>query len=141
MSKSKIPDALRRIIIEQFEPHCVYCQSDRDTMGTIFTIDHIIPESEGGKTERGNLCFSCWDCNRIKSNKLGGVDPISQKFTDLFHPQRQNWSEHFHWSSDGLRIVGKTATGRVTIEALQLNREGLSNARARWVDSGWHPPK
>jgi hypothetical protein len=30
------------------------------------------------------------------------------------------WSDHFRW--EGVRVVGQTATGRVTVAALDMNR-------------------
>jgi hypothetical protein len=38
----------------------------------------------------------------------------------LYHPRRQRWADHFHLE-DG-QIVPFTATGRVTVTLLQLNR-------------------
>lgn len=34
-----------------------------------FTIDHIIPKSQGGKTSWENAVICCVDCNRYKANK------------------------------------------------------------------------
>ena len=36
----------------------------------LLKIDHIIPLSRGGMTERSNLQTLCWKCNRSKSNKM-----------------------------------------------------------------------
>jgi len=58
----------------------------------------------------------------------------------LFNPRIQVWGEHFAWSKDGIRIVGRTACGRATVETLRLNRELAVLARRRWVSVGWHPP-
>jgi hypothetical protein len=41
----------------------------------------------------------------------------------------------------GDRIVGLTATGRATVEAMNLKRPSLVKARQLWVQVGWHPPK
>ena len=38
-------------------------------------------------------------------------------------------------------MVGRTATGRATVEALQLNRDELVEARELWIAAGWHPPE
>jgi hypothetical protein len=59
----------------------------------------------------------------------------------LFNPRRQQWSRHFRWSDDGTVIIGLTACGRATIEALKLNNELAKQARALWRDAGIHPPK
>lgn len=53
----------------------------------------------------------------------------------------QVWSEHFAWTDDGLRIVGKTAVGRATVIALRLSDDpDAILVRSYWVLAGWHPP-
>ncbi len=59
----------------------------------------------------------------------------------LFNPRYENWSDHFAWSQDGERVIGKTSTGRATVSALNLNRPSLVAARRAWVQVDWHPPK
>ena len=54
----------------------------------------------------------------------------------LFHPRRQRWQDHFEWSKDGEQVIGRTAVGRSTIIALQLNRELVVNARRLWLSAG-----
>jgi len=44
--------------------------------------------------------------------------------TPPFHPRRQRWHDHFAWTSTW-RIVGKTATGRATIQAMGMNRPAI----------------
>jgi geranylgeranyl pyrophosphate synthase len=58
----------------------------------------------------------------------------------LFNPRRQKWSRHFVWSEDGTLIIGKTACGRATVVALQLNNPIAVLVRQQWVAVGWHPP-
>jgi len=59
----------------------------------------------------------------------------------LFHPNQQTWEEHFQWNDEGTLIIGITATGRSTVEALKLNNILLYEARDFWVRAGWHPPQ
>ena len=141
MSKIPIPSDLRQKITRHFRYRCSYCQTQQGLTGAMLTIDHIILESLGGMTLAENLCLACWDCNRIKHNRVAAIDPMLNKTVPLFHPQQQNWSEHFAWSADGVRIIGQTATGRATVIALRLNRRSLVQARHKWVLAGWHPPE
>lgn len=48
------------------------------------------------------------------------------------------WKEHFRW--DGVRVVGLTATGRATINALRMNRAIILAIRAEEEILGRHPP-
>jgi len=50
--------------------------------------------------------------------------------------------EHFAWSEDGVRILGKTPIGRATVKALCLDSDfDALEVRSYWVQAGWHPPK
>jgi hypothetical protein len=104
-------------------------------------VEHIIPEAAGGLTEEANLWLSCSKCNLHKADRTEVPDPHTGEKVALFNPRLQVWSEHFEWVEDGTIIAGKTAIGRATVEALNLNRTVLVIARQRWVAAGWHPPK
>ena len=86
MSKTRIPASLRLSIFEQFESRCAYGQTQQQISGVRLTVDHIIPESLGGKTETDNLCLACWDCNLYKASRIAVFDDISQSVVRLFHP-------------------------------------------------------
>lgn len=47
---------------------CQYC-SDLVTIKNV-TMDHVIPQSKGGRTTWENLVASCHDCNNKKGSKL-----------------------------------------------------------------------
>lgn len=140
MSKSRIPNTLRRQVAKHFKNRCAFCQTQQEISGIKLTIDHIIPELLGGKTEFGNLCLACWDCNITKSTYVTGIDPLSGETVRLFHPNNQTWSAHFQWSEDGLLIVGISPIGRATVATLGLNRVELVHSRQYWTRGGWHPP-
>jgi 5-methylcytosine-specific restriction endonuclease McrA len=104
-------------------------------------VEHIIPEAADGLTEESNLWLSCSKCNLHKADRTHVLDPQTREIVPLFNPRQQIWSEHFEWLQNGILISGKTAIGRVTVEALNLNRTVLVIARRKWVAAGWHPPK
>jgi hypothetical protein len=110
-------------------------------MAVTFEIEHIIPVSADGQSVFENLCLACPMCNRYKANRQIVVDAITHQETALFHPHLQSWEEHFCWSEDKSEIVGQTATGRATVEALRMNRSALVRVRHLWVILGEHPPK
>jgi hypothetical protein len=86
------------------------------------------------------LWLGCRLCNAFKSDPTQGTDPETEQQVRLFDPRRQHWSEHFEWSQDGTRVIGKTLTGRVTVLCLQLNNSIAVMVRHEWVKAGWHPP-
>jgi 5-methylcytosine-specific restriction endonuclease McrA len=104
-------------------------------------IDHIIPLSKGGVTEFDNLCLACHRCNLFKHALTELEDPLTGEIVPLFNPRRQNWSDHFAWADDGIHLLGLTATGRVTVIALNMNNDVILDARRNWVRVGWHPPE
>ena len=99
-----------------------------------------MPVTEGGESTPANLALACFHCNRRKSNKHVAVDSETHQIVPLFNPRLSNWVDHFIWSSDGLRIVPRTAIGRVTVSLLQLNRERILHIRAADVTVDRHPP-
>lgn len=103
-------------------------------------MEHIIPLSAAGSSDVSNLCLACYRCNEFKGAKVKAVDPLSGKIVGLFNSRTQQWQEHFAWSEDSLRIMGRTACGRATIRALRLNRELLIQARKIWMLVSLHPP-
>jgi hypothetical protein len=109
-------------------------------MGVTFEIDHIVPRSAGGETRAKNLCLSCPPCNRHKAARLGARDPKSGEEVSLYHPNNQAWDDHFTWNEDGTRLVGLTAVGRATVEALSINRPQIVQLRRYWVTLSLHPP-
>lgn len=125
MSRSYIPQALRRRVAAQAGQRCGYCRTDSLLVGTIFEIDHIVPESFGGKTEEENLWLACPTCNGNKSNRIAAVDPGTGETVRLFDPRSQRWTEHFTWNAAGDEIVGLTPTGRATVTARPSSSTGL----------------
>lgn len=131
---------LRRQIEQDAGHRCGYCLSSRRITGAPLDVEHIQPVSLGGGNERENLWLACHRCNRFKSNRTRAPDPLTGESTPLFNPRTQLWTEHFSWSRDGAEIIGQTATGRATIDALQMNNDYVVESRRFWVIAGWHPP-
>lgn len=141
MSKAYVSKALRLSVAAEAKYRCGYCHLQEAVIGAELEIDHIVPESLGGRTETANLWLACSPCNDRKGDRIGGLDPETYDYVRIFHPRTQQWPDHFVWSADGERMLGRTATGRATIVALDLNRPVLVRARRLWVVAGWHPPR
>ena len=103
-------------------------------------MEHILPKSLGGSDERSNLAAACYRCNEFKGVKTHVKDPDSGQLVALFNPRIQKWTDEFAWDNGGTHIVGQTATGRATVIGLRLNNDQLVEARAIWIEFGWHPP-
>ena len=140
MSRRYITVTEESQIIERANRLCEYCQCSMDYSTQPFVIDHIVPISENGKTTLDNLAFCCGGCNGHKYAKIQAIDPVSRELVPLYNPRKQNWQNNFVWSEDFLQVVGMTAIGRATINALQMNRSGVVNMRKLLLMAGLHPP-
>ena len=77
----------------------------------------------------------------IPSPQTQARDPLTGRWVSLLDPRRQNWSQHLAGSEDGTLVIGKTACGQDTVEALQVNNLTVVIARGHWVKAGLHPPE
>lgn len=140
MARPKIPDPVKAEVRARAGSVCEYCHTDETWQYVPFTIDHVIPLSLGGATTEENLALACFHCNRRKGKAKRATDPVTQQDIALFNPRTDSWREHFVWSADRLEIIPLTATGRATLQALELNRERVKRIREADVAVGRHPP-
>ncbi len=141
MPRNKTPETLQEQVRQRAKGLCEYCHTSEQWQYVRFTVDHVVPRSRGGADSLDNLALACFHCNRRKSNHLIGIDSQFGTEVPLFNPRSDRWDNHFIWSADGLLIIGLTATGRATVEALILNRERVINIRAADKEIGRHPPR
>ncbi len=113
---------IRAQVRERAQNACEYCHLHQDDSPlAALHVEHIIPKTHGGSDNIDNLALACIDCNLHKGTNLTGIDPETDAVTELFHPRRQSWEDHFEWQ--GIYLAGKTATGRTTIRVLNINSE------------------
>lgn len=74
--KKGITNKLRFEVLKRDDFTCKYC--GRKSPQVILEVDHVMPESNGGKTEKENLVTCCFECNRGK-----GHAPLSIVSTQL----------------------------------------------------------
>ncbi|MFM6582085.1 MAG: HNH endonuclease, partial [Dolichospermum sp.] len=115
----KIPNSLRQLVIQRAKDRCEYCCLSQAGQAATFHIDHIIPVVAGGATTSDNLALACVSCSLRKCARQSVTDPETQKEVSIFNPRQQLWTEHFRW--DDVRVVGLTATGRGTVEVLDIS--------------------
>ena len=139
-----IPKSLFQSLRQRAKYRCEYCHYPEILSSAPLSIDHLQPQSLGGDDSIDNLALACRRCNEIRYNFTSGIDPETQTEIPLFNPRDQEWSEHFIWSVDALRIVGQTDTGRATCHRLDLNDDRrtepfIQNARRQWIIAKLHP--
>ncbi len=130
----------KQIITARAAGCCEYCRSQERYATQTFSVEHVVPRQDGGRTSLENLALACQGCNNHKYTKTTASDPLSGAMVPLFHPRRERWVDHFAWDSTYTIVIGLTPTGRATVHALQLNRPGLVNLRRILVAAGEHPP-
>ena len=139
-TSERISSSLRHQVSEQARGLCEYCRCPAHFTNASFHCEHIRPRNAGGRTALDNLAWACPWCNAHKYTKTHAQDPHTGRRVPLFNPRRQQWSRHFAWSEDFMYVVGRTMTGRATVEVLHLNRSQLLNLRRLLHAAGEHPP-
>ncbi|MGH7966294.1 MAG: HNH endonuclease [Candidatus Binatia bacterium] len=140
MARQAIPRAVRRLVRDRAGNRCEYCQHPASHACSPYACEHVLPSARGAGNTPAELAWACPACNSHKYTKTDACDSQTGRVVPLFNPRRQRWSRHFAWSEDFLLIVGRTATGRVTVETLHLNRPELLNLRRALRAIGEHPP-
>lgn len=138
---SRISKKIRQRVCQRAGNHCEYCLSQQEFVMGSLQIDHVIPAAAGGSDKEENLCLACELYNQYKWKKTEETDPESGQHVPLFNPRKQRWNDHFNWSASGAEVVGLTAIGRATVNALRLNNDLAVTVRKNWIRAGWHPPK
>jgi HNH endonuclease len=141
LARSKISDSIQDQVRQRSGYLCEYCHASELWQYVKFTVDHVIPVTQGGTDDLENLALACFHCNRRKTNRLSAIAPRTNQAVPLFNPRCDRWREHFTWSADGLLIVGLTDIGQATLESLAMNRERVIAIRAADREIGRHPPK
>jgi 5-methylcytosine-specific restriction endonuclease McrA len=87
----------RRGVLERDNYTCIYCGVSARSNGTsvdTFTIDHIIPAAQGGKSSWVNTACACYDCNHMKGNQT----PTQIGFDMLWEPKTPRTN---YWVASG----------------------------------------
>jgi 5-methylcytosine-specific restriction endonuclease McrA len=119
---SRMNAVTRNLVHRRAGFRCEYCglQQDQSPLAALH-VEHVLPRKHGGNDDIDNLALACVDCNLHKGSNVAGYDPETGDLTELFHPRRQSWPDHFE--RQGVLIIGKTAVGRTTAAVLHLNSE------------------
>jgi len=127
---------LRSQVITRARWRCEYCQAPQAGSAYIFHLDHILPRVKGGMTVLENLALACAPCNGAKREKVAAIDPRTRKAVRLFNPRTDRWEDHFRWNGLRTQVVGRTAIGRATVQALRFNDPLQQGARHFWKLAG-----
>ncbi len=133
-----IPATLRRWVIQRANNRCEYCGISQIGQVATFHIDHVIPVVAGGETTAENLALACVSCSLRKGARQKIEDAETGEVVYIFNPRQQRWNAHFAWN--GVEMIGLTAIGRATVQALDLNRSTMLAIRAEEELRGRHPP-
>ena len=107
-------------VVHRAQNCCEYCRIAQELIPFHpFHVEHIIAKQHGGNDEPDNLCLACDRCNAYKGPNLSAIDPVTNRVSELFHPRRNSWQDHFAFH--GSTIVGLTSIGRATVRLLNMN--------------------
>ena len=140
MLSKHVSQFMRHRVRERAKELCEYCHAPTNFASASFHCEHIIPRKVGGESALDNLAWACPSCNSAKHTKTHARDPQTGQRVPLFNPRLKKWNRHFMWSDDLLLIIGRTRTGRATVEALNMNRFEQVNLRRALRGSREHLP-
>jgi hypothetical protein len=83
-----IPQRLHNEVMMTDNFTCVYC----GRRGTDMTIDHFIPQSQGGPDMLANLMTACMPCNLRKSDKPAHEVRMAPRYGRFSRAVRSTWS-------------------------------------------------
>lgn len=129
---------MRAEVVRRAGNRCEYCGLAQVGQEAQFHLSHIVPLHEGGSATPDNIALACVSCSFRKGARRVAVDPLTGKTVPLFHPRMQSWGEHFEWKA--VRVAGRSATGRATMQLLKLNRVLAQSIREEDQSRGRHPP-
>ena len=99
-SYSGVPNQLapfsRRNLYRRDRGMCQYCGSRPGHSD--LSIDHVLPRSQGGRTDWRNCVLSCQRCNRKKRNRT----PVQASMRLLTQPEAPRWSPMFELAGEEL---------------------------------------
>lgn len=116
---------------------CEYCHAPEAIFNLPFEVEHITPQASGGESSTDNLALSCRSCNLYKSDAMTAFDEQTQSTVRLFHPRRDDWSDHFTVNAETGEIEGSTDIGRTTVFRLRINSPAQVAARIQWLKLGF----
>ena len=112
--------SLRSLVRRRAHDCCEYCRLPQSSSRfASFHVEHIVARQHGGSTEPENLALACSFCNFHKGPNIASLDRDTGQLTPLFHPRRDEWTEHFAWH--GTTVIGTTPIGRGTVHLLAMN--------------------
>ena len=131
-------ESLRAFAWERAGGRCEYCRLHQDDYELLtFHVEHIIAKQHGGSDDADNLCLACAQCNWAKGPNLAGL--LGGKLYSLFNPRKQNWRRHFRW--ENTLLVGRSKTGIVTVQVLNINDPARVMLRENLRFEGRFPPE
>ena len=134
-----VPVSLKRAVFQRAGGRCEYCGLSQAGQEAQFHADHIHPLADGGASALENLALACVSCSLRKGARRSATDSATGRRAAIFHPRQQVWADHFQWK--GCRLIGRTPTGRATVDGLKMNRMLAQAIRAEESLRGRHPPE
>lgn len=126
-------------VAERADRRCEYCRAPEHVFNFAFEVEHVQPRSAGGDNSLDNLALACASCNAYKAVATSEWDEDTQQVSQLFHPRRDQWGDHFRFDGETNLVYGTTPIGRVTVTRLKLNSGFQLRARRQWIQLETYP--
>lgn len=131
-------EALRKLVRDRADHRCEYCRLRQEHLPlTAFHVEHVIARKHHGDDAPENLALACDRCNLHKGPNLSGIDPRTGSIVPLFNPRTDLWIDHFELQ--GALLVGRTPTGRATVDVCNMNAPRRVQLRSLLAARGEFP--
>jgi hypothetical protein len=119
-----IPESIRQTVRHSAGFACEYCGVTETQVGGELTIDHYVPQSQGGTDDLDNLVYCCARFNSYKGDYWRQTGDLKQ----LWHPRQEPAALHYRLLENG-EWQALTERGRLALRVLRLNRPQLVRKR------------
>ena len=129
--------ALRAFVRERAGRRCEYCRLHEDDADFLsFHVEHVVAKQHGGTDDPDSFASPARNATGPRGRTWQGFQVASS--IPLFNPRRQSWKRHFRW--ENTILVGRTFSGKVTVQVLNINDPSRVMLRENLLFEGRFPP-
>ena len=122
----------RRNIFKRDHFACQYCGARKSARD--LTIEHVIPQSRGGKTEWTNVVTACRPCNNKKGSKMASISGMGGRASIKKSSMQKDWQSVI---KSGIEVLKLNPWDVSTLQALATGCEELELFDAQLVFLRW----
>lgn len=125
-----ISESIRQAVRHRAGFACEYCGVTETQVGGELTIDHYVPQSQGGPDDLDNLVYCCARCNSYKGDYWRQTGDLNQ----LWHPRQEPAALHYRLLENGeWRMAGADRAWPVDAASAALESPAVGAKKANFA--------